>query len=132
VELVVRSPLTDDDPVTAPPPPGSPEGQPTQLEIFCPDDQAAGVYANGLSSWFTRHDFTLDFLVNLPTQPGQDEFGNPTVRQPLRVVSRVKIPPAILFHLMQNLNQSLTQYEAQFGAIPPDGPPPNPREGLRP
>src|SRR6516162_5021115 len=111
--LVVGAPLADDGAVTEPPP-GPPPGQPTQLEIFCPDDLAAGVYANGLSSWFTRHDFTLDFLVNLPTQPGQDEFGNPTVRQPLRVVSRVKIPPAILFHLMQNLNQSLTQYEAQF------------------
>ena len=104
------------------PPPGAPSGQPTQLEIFCPDDLADGVYANGLSSWFTRHDFTLDFLVNLPTQPGVDEFGNATVRQPLRVVARVKIPPAILFHLMQNLNQSLTQYEAQFGPIPSDGP----------
>jgi hypothetical protein len=104
-------------PLSDPPP-----GQPTQLEIFCPEEVAAGVYANGLSSWFTRHDFTLDFLVNLPTQAGQDELGNPTVRQPLRVVSRVKIPPAILFHLMQNLNQSLTQYEAQFGPIPSEGP----------
>jgi hypothetical protein len=126
---VVHAPLADDVAVTAQPP-GPPPGQPTQLEIFCPDDLAAGVYANGLSSWFTRHDFTLDFLVNLPTQPGQDEFGNPTVRQPLRVVSRVKIPPAILFHLMQNLNQSLTQYEAQFGPIPPDGPLPAPGGGL--
>ncbi len=114
--------LTNDGRVTVPLS-GPPAGAPTQLEIFCPDEVAGGVYANGLSSWFTRHDFTLDFLVNLPTQAGQDEFGNPAIRQPLRVVSRVKISPAILFHLMQNLNQSLTQYEAQFGPIPVEGPP---------
>ena len=30
---------------------------------------------------------------------------------------------ACLFHLMQNLNQSLTQYEMQFGPIPLEAPP---------
>jgi hypothetical protein len=105
----------------------APEPQPHQVEIVCPEAMTVGVYANGLSSWFTKHDFTLDFLVNLPAQASIDEEGNAQVRQPFQVVSRVKIPPAILFHLMQNLNQSLTQYEQQFGPIPADGitPPPD-------
>ncbi|WP_405164659.1 DUF3467 domain-containing protein [Nocardia sp. NBC_01499] len=87
------------------------------VEVIVPEAMSAGVYANGFTCWYNRTDFTIDFVVYLPTDPGVDASGNPVVRQPVQVVSRVKFPPAMIFRLMQNLNDSMSNYEQQFGAI---------------
>jgi hypothetical protein len=39
------------------------------------------------------------------------------MRQPVQVTSRVKFPPALIFRLMQTLNDTMNNYERQFGPI---------------
>ncbi|MBF6331737.1 DUF3467 domain-containing protein [Nocardia transvalensis] len=90
---------------------------PVNVEVIVPEALSAGVYANGFTCWYNRTDFTLDFIVHLPTEPGVDDNGLPVTRQPVQVVSRVKFPPAMIFRLMQTLNDSMSNYEHQFGAI---------------
>jgi hypothetical protein len=99
---------------------------PVRFQVTVPEDQMAGVYANGFGCWFNQTDFTLDFLVHLPQELGIDEDGSSLTIQPTRLVARVKIPPGLLFRLMQNLNNVMTQYETMFGPIPPLG------EAIRP
>jgi len=89
----------------------------TDVEVIVPEAMSAGVYANGFTCWYNRTDFTLDFLVYLPADRGVDDDGRPVLRQPVQVVSRVKIPPALIFRLMQTLNDSMSNYELQFGSI---------------
>jgi hypothetical protein len=93
-----------------------PEPQ-ADVEVIVPEALSVGVYANGFTCWYNRTDFTVDFLVYLPEDPGLDETGEPVARQPVQVVSRVKFPPALIFRLMQTLNDSMSNYEHQFGAI---------------
>ncbi|MFI6365115.1 DUF3467 domain-containing protein [Nocardia sp. NPDC050630] len=90
---------------------------PNDVEVIVPEVMSAGVYSNGFTCWYNRTDFTLDFLVYLPTDQGVDDDGRPVMRQPARVVSRVKFPPAMIFRLMQILNDSMSNYEHQFGPI---------------
>ncbi|MGW4242537.1 DUF3467 domain-containing protein [Nocardia sp. NPDC004722] len=87
------------------------------VEVVVPESWSAGAYANGFTCWYNRTDFTLDFVVHLPTEPGIDGDGKPIVRQPVQVVSRVKFPPSMIFRLMQTLNDSMSNYEQQFGPI---------------
>lgn len=96
---------------------GSWEQPPVTLEVIVPEALSAGVYANGFGSWFNQTDFTLDFFVHLPATPQQDESGNRYLHAPVQVVSRVKIPPPIIFRLIQQLNASMTEYEQMFGEI---------------
>ncbi|MFR9752580.1 DUF3467 domain-containing protein [Nocardia sp. 004] len=90
---------------------------PPDVEVIVPEALSAGTYANGFTCWYNRTDFTIDFLVYLPTEQGTDEAGRLVVRQPTQVVSRVKFPPALIFRLMQILNDSMSNYEHQFGSI---------------
>lgn len=87
------------------------------VEVIVPEAMNAGVYANGFTCWYNRTDFTIDFVVHLPTDPGTDASGKPVLRQPVQVVSRVKFPPSMVFRLMQTLNDSMSNYEQQFGSI---------------
>jgi len=101
----------------------TPSGPVVNVEVIVPESMSAGVYANGFGCWFNQTDFTLDFFVHLPGDQSVNEEGQAVLRQPVQVVSRVKLPPSMLFRLMQNLEQSMTQYEQQFGEIVPLGPP---------
>jgi hypothetical protein len=87
------------------------------FEVIVPEAMSAGVYANGFGSWFNATDFTLDFFVHLPITPQTDDSGEPYLRAQVQVVSRVKIPPPIIFRLIQQLNASMTEYEQMFGDI---------------
>jgi Protein of unknown function (DUF3467) len=91
-----------------------------RIELIVPEDQSAGVYSNGFGTWFNQTDFTIDFFVHLPAQQKEDESG-PFIHTPVQVVSRVKVPTALLWRLIQQLNTSYTQYEAQFGPVVPVG-----------
>ncbi|RDI64098.1 DUF3467 domain-containing protein [Nocardia pseudobrasiliensis] len=93
------------------------EAPPINVEVVVPEALNAGVYANGFTCWYNRTDFTLDFVVHLPVDPAVDADGKPVVRQPVQVVSRVKFPPSMIFRLMQTLNDSMSNYEQQFGSI---------------
>ncbi len=100
-----------------------PPSLPVQAEVTVPEALSAGAYANAFGTWFSQTDFTIDFLVQQPGEPRTDADGNPHLFQPLQVVSRVKFSPALIFRLIQNLNQAMTNYESQFGAIAPLGEP---------
>ncbi|MDA8039849.1 MAG: DUF3467 domain-containing protein [Actinomycetota bacterium] len=88
-----------------------------EMEVIVPEAMSAGIYANGLGTWYNATDFTLDFFVHLPATSNEDESGNMHVRAPVQVVARVKIPPPIIFRVIQELNTAMTEYERQFGAI---------------
>ncbi len=93
------------------------EAPQVNVEVVVPEALNAGVYANGFTCWYNRTDFTLDFVIHLPADPALDVEGKAVVRQPVQVVSRVKFPPSMIFRLMQTLNDSMSNYEQQFGAI---------------
>lgn len=82
-----------------------------------PDELTAGVYSNIVGVWHTPYEFTLDFAVMLPTQMAADSDGNEVPVVPARVVSRVKIPPAAVFELMQALSLNERTYEQNIGPI---------------
>lgn len=88
-----------------------------------PDELAAGAYSNVVGVWHTPYEFTLDFGVLLPG-PVMVAEGDQTVQViPARIVSRIKIPPAVVFELMRALSQNETLYETNFGPIPRPGRP---------
>ena len=89
---------------------GSPEQEPQQREVqvSVPEDVAAGVYSNMVLVWHTPYEFTLDFSAIEPSDSS---------RVPCRVVSRVRIPPTVIFDLMRALNENMAKYEASYGEI---------------
>lgn len=96
--------------------------QPTEqsLTLQLPDDLTGGVYSNVVAVWHTPYEFTLDFAVMLPAQQigGQDAGTSAT---PCRIVSRIKVPPAMVFQLMQALSVNEGLYEERIGPIPRPG-----------
>jgi hypothetical protein len=98
---------------------GEAEPMPPQrvFEIQVPLELEGGTYTNFLSVWHTPFEFTLDFAV---TQPGErvnpDDPTSP-IKIPCRVVARLKIPPALIFSVLQALNENMSSYEAKFGEI---------------
>jgi hypothetical protein len=89
--------------------------------VRTPHDVARGTYANGVSVWFSHTEFTVDFLVSLPSEPATDSAGDPVMVVPQEVVARLKIPPPLVFELMRNLNSSMDKYEQRYGKIPEFG-----------
>jgi hypothetical protein len=98
---------------------GEAEPMPPQgiFEIQVPLELQAGTYTNFLSVWHTPFEFTLDFAV---TQPGErvnpDDPASP-IKIPCSVVARLKIPPSLIFSVLQALNENMSNYEAKFGEI---------------
>ena len=108
--------------------PAPPPARPS-FALQVPDALEGGVYSNLVAVWHTPYEFTLDFAVMLPTQMVTPPDGGEPVRvTPARVVSRVKIPPATVFELMQALSQNEHHYIENIGPIPrpgrPDADPP--------
>jgi hypothetical protein len=89
-----------------------PQQQQTEFEIQVPPDQEAGEYANFLMVWHTPHEFTLDFAVMQPSQPADNG-----VKVPCRVVSRVRITPAIMLDILNAMNENVNRYTQSFGEI---------------
>ena len=48
---------------------------------------------------------------------------------PCRVVSRVKVPVALVFEILRALNADMTQYESEYGEIEPPKPRPPESQG---
>lgn len=84
------------------------EGDHQEIAIHVPEEEAMGHYANFVGVWHTPHEFAIDFCVVQPFLPD-----GPSAK----VVSRVRIPPTIVFDLLRTLNQNLTEYERAFGEI---------------
>jgi hypothetical protein len=79
-----------------------------EIAVSVPDEEAIGHYANFVGVWHTPHELTIDFCVVQPFVPQ-----GPTAT----VISRVRIPPTIVFDLLRTLNQNLTEYEKTYGEI---------------
>jgi hypothetical protein len=91
--------------------------RPPQFEIQVPPELENGAYANFLSVWHSPWEFTLDFAVT--QQPEALEDGNAAagIRVPSRVVARVKLPPTLVFDVLQALNENMTRFENTYGVI---------------
>jgi hypothetical protein len=87
------------------------------FEIRVPPELEAGAYSNFLSVWHSPSEFTLDFAVTQPTELVDANDPKSPVRVPCRIVARVKIPPRLIFNILQSLNENMTKYEAAFGEI---------------
>lgn len=81
------------------------------IRINVPPEQVAGHYANLVGVWHTQHDFAIDFCVIQPF------VGSEEGSMSAQVVSRVRIPPTIVFDLLRSINENLTDYEETFGEI---------------
>ena len=93
--------------------------QQTEFEIQVPPEEEAGEYANFLMIWHTPHEFTLDYAVMQPSQPGE----NGMVKVPCRVVSRLRISPTVMLDVLQAMNENVARYQQTFGEIQrPGGP----------
>lgn len=84
-------------------------GQPP-VQINVPPEHIAGVYAHIVGVTATPYDFAIDFAINQPHASGPAALVG-------QVVARVRIPPTIVFDLLQGLNEALGQYEETFGPI---------------
>ena len=82
---------------------------PDDFEIRIPEYLEAGVYANSITVWHTRAEFTLDFLAR-PVDQAEPDVA--------LAVSRVRVPTIFMFDLMRRLSADLTDYEREYGEIP--------------
>jgi hypothetical protein len=90
------------------------DGQAPDFQLVVPPEHEAGVYSNFLGVWHSPYEFTLDWCVTQPPQPGDKEG---SVVMPTRVVSRVKIPVTLIYDVLRALNENMTRYEETFGEI---------------
>ena len=75
---------------------------PTDLGL--PDDLESGVYASVLATWYSQHEFTLDFAA-------------PATQDVFRVTARVRMPPTAIFQALRELSAQIGSYELDFGEI---------------
>jgi hypothetical protein len=88
------------------------------VAITIPENVRPGEYSDVVIVWHNQFGFTLDFLTQVSPEPVPVGEGGEQAL-PMQVVSRVRIPPAVIFPLLQALNENLTTYEARFGRIEP-------------
>jgi hypothetical protein len=81
-----------------------------EVRLNVPPEKVAGHYANVVSVWNTPYDFAIDFCVNMPYAAGPNDMA-------VQVVSRVRIPPTLVFDLLRALNENLGEYEEAYGAL---------------
>lgn len=93
--------------------------------------ETAVTYANFLSVWHTPYEFTLDFAQIQPAELSEDQS---SVEVPCQLVTRVKVPPSVIFDIIRVLNENMTAFEAHFGEITPPVPEASmyPPDDLRP
>jgi hypothetical protein len=84
--------------------------QQAEFEIQVPPELEAGAHANFLMVWHTPHDFTLDFAVMQPSQPGSTTV-------PCRVVARLRLPPSVMVDVVQAMSENISRYQQSFGEI---------------
>ena len=91
------------------------------IQFLTPEKQSAGAYANVLSIWHSQHEFTFDFAVTQQLRAMPD--GSYVL--PAEVTARVRVPPGVVFSILQAINDNLAKYEAHYGSpqpTPPAGP----------
>jgi hypothetical protein len=74
------------------------------LDLGVPVELVAGVYADRLNSWFTRHQLVPDFI----TFATDDE---------LLATARVRVPATAVLDVLSSLAECVARYELEFGEI---------------
>ncbi|MGV9560919.1 DUF3467 domain-containing protein [Streptomyces sp. NPDC003480] len=95
-----------------------PDNQPPQeIQVEIPTEVETGVYADFVSIWHTPESFVLDFagLRRSPELQADPNTGAQKAVVPVKIVSRVRIPPAQVFELMKALEQQLSAWEVETG-----------------
>jgi len=95
---------------------------PDAVQVEAPAEIQVGVYADYAAVWHTPVTFVIDFLtVKAPLQPMVDQSGKPTGQSllPVRVSSRVRIPPEQVFALMGALKTQADLWMAETGKHEP-------------
>jgi Protein of unknown function (DUF3467) len=87
------------------------------LQIDIPPEVRRGVYANTLTIWFSPYEFAFDWGLAERVEPEDPEDPTSPLRMPMLIVSRVRLPTALVFDVLRALNQAMTDYEAIFGEI---------------
>lgn len=72
-----------------------------------------GVYANSVSVWHSRFEFTLEFAVSLPSRPEMPDAV---------YVAWVKVPPPVAWGLARQLSEHVARYEAEYATFTPRPP----------
>lgn len=96
-----------------------PDGEAGEVPVnfYVPPEQEAGVYANTVAVWHTAYDFTIDFAATQLIQQTDPENPESSWIVPARVVSRIRIPPTLVFDVIRTINARMEAYEAEWGEI---------------
>ena len=90
----------------------SEKGQPNQLNIELPEEVAEGVYSNLAIISHSSGEFVVDFIRLVPNVPKA------------KVKARIILTPQHAKRLLRALNDNISKFEAQHGAISePEQPP---------
>jgi hypothetical protein len=98
---------------------------PREIQVEIPAEIENGVYADFVSIWHTPEAFVLDFagLRRAPQRETDPETGVTKAVLPVKIVSRVRIPPSQVFELMKALEAQLSAWELETGRRkPPEDP----------
>jgi hypothetical protein len=82
-----------------------------EFDLYLPEELEQGAYAQAFAVWHTPYDFTIDFAAIQLEEEADDGV------RPARVVSRVRLPPGVMYELMAAINQKMTEHEAAWGEI---------------
>jgi Protein of unknown function (DUF3467) len=75
-----------------------------EFDLELPAELEAGVYADRVNAWATRHQLVLD-------------FGAVASRDAAVVTARVRVPATAAFDVLVSLQEAIREYELQFGEI---------------
>lgn len=90
---------------------------PLQFEVELPGDAEIGVFADFANIWHTPNTFVLDFL----SVKGPVVHEGDARKLPVKVATRVRIPPEQIFPLIDALTQQGQRWLQETGrAAPPD------------
>lgn len=87
--------------------------EPVQFGLTMPEDLQGGVYANMANVWHTAHEFTIDFFAQALPGSVDDGAGGQVV--PFVGVSRVRVPPSVIFELARAISINVDAWEQSTG-----------------
>ncbi|ROS74596.1 DUF3467 domain-containing protein [Cellulomonas sp. PhB143] len=93
------------------------------FQIELPPECEAGVPADFASLWHTPSSFVIDFVAmkSPPSLKNDPDTGEGVMTTPVKVVSRVRIPPDQVFELASALTKQLDAWEKERARARPTG-----------
>jgi hypothetical protein len=96
--------------------------QPVQrFDVSMTPEVEVGIHADFANLWHTPDTIVLDFAaLRQPPYLQVDETGAEFAMAPIRIVSRMRLPPKQMWELMRALEKELTAWEKATGErLPP-------------